>query len=104
MKLANKYCTVLSARKVHKTTNEQSTQPKTKYPWQQLVLDALTEEIPEKRTRMINAAERTISAKMYDLTSGDIHEHGALRDALEILRELLPKGLLSREAKKRKLA
>jgi hypothetical protein len=62
-----------------------------KYPWQQFVLDALTEFRPDGLPAKINAAERAISARLRDPNAPDVEESTALRDALRSLRVLFPK-------------
>ena len=65
-------------------------EPAVKYPWQQFVLDALTELRPESLPAKINAAERAISARLCEPNHPDTEESTALRDALRSLRVLLP--------------
>jgi hypothetical protein len=65
-------------------------EPAVKYPWQQLVLDALIELRPECIPLRVTAAERAISARLCEDGTPEIEERIALRDALRSLRVLFP--------------
>jgi hypothetical protein len=59
-----------------------------KYPWQQVVLDAFMEMRPRFLPGKINAAERTIAARLADPQQLELDERLALCDALHSLRSL----------------
>jgi len=61
-----------------------------KYPWQVLVAEALTEQRPEHLPGKINAAERSIAARLCEPTDADTEECWALREALASLRAIFP--------------
>lgn len=62
--------------------------PDQTYPWQQTVLDALSEHNAQQRMLKVNQAQRTISARLTQ--SIDSNEQAAIRTALSTLRLLLP--------------
>jgi hypothetical protein len=65
--------------------------PKLKYPWQQVVLDAVTELEARRLPDKITAAEKVISARQVHRPT-DLNEQLALRDAsfaLKILQNVI---------------
>jgi two-component system chemotaxis response regulator CheY len=74
-----------------------------RYPWQQLVSDAVTETNAKQLTKRINAAERAISARRLDLTLTEADERLALKEALEVLRSLISETSPKRSASKEEI-
>jgi hypothetical protein len=68
--------------------SESNSNPDTKYPWQQAVLEALTEFRPDVLPQKVNEAQRAIAARLRDKTAADNEEQLAIRDALQSLRVL----------------
>lgn len=71
-------------------TKESRPDPQLKYPWRQAVLDAFRGARGEQSPATINAAERTIAARLSDSASIDLEEQAALQAALRSLRILSP--------------
>lgn len=69
---------------------EHDSQPSTRYPWQQLVLDAFLELRSEMLPLKVNAAERAISTRLRERNPPDLEESTAIRDALRSLDVLFP--------------
>lgn len=88
----------------HATATKQETisDPKLRYPWQQVVLRAFMEGRPERLPARINAAEKAIAARLCDSTSMDLDEHAALQAALRSLGILLPAREPQRESGEKK--
>lgn len=76
----------MNLKTVHKVSTDLNSH--LKYPWQQAVLDALTELRSEYLPGKVNVAQRAISARLCDLTPADLDEKIAIRDALQNLRVL----------------
>jgi hypothetical protein len=79
----------------------------TKYPWQQLLLDAFTASSEALRSK-IDIAERAIAARLRDQPQPDADERQALTDALNalcvLIAEINPKSARPEENKKKDIA
>jgi hypothetical protein len=64
--------------------------PNQKYPWQQVVFEALAETHHENRIKKVAAAQRQISARIMDLTHCDLNEQAAILEAIQTLRQAAP--------------